>query len=65
MTVDEEINKLCDMLRDNYCLTSVIILANEEVEEGTQICASYKGNHYEHIGMIESFKKHLMDDIIK
>lgn len=58
--VSEEIENLTELLMDNYLLSSVVIIANEKVEEGTQICVSRKGNAFEHIGMLEDVKTKLV-----
>lgn len=58
--ISEEIECLCELLQDNYLLTSVIIIANEKTEDGTQICVSRKGNAYEQIGMLEDVKHRLI-----
>ncbi len=62
-TVEEEIEKLSELLIDNYLLSSAIILATEKTADGTQLCVSSKGNGYEHIGMLEDYKHKLINDL--
>lgn len=60
LDVSEEIEKLSELLMDNYLLSSVVIIANEKVEDATQICVSRKGNAFEHIGMLEDIKHKIL-----
>jgi hypothetical protein len=60
MFLSDEIEKLTDLLMDNYLLSSVIIIANDKVKDGTQISVSRRGNAFEHIGMLEDIKMKLL-----
>ena len=58
----EEIDNFAELLMCNHLLSSVMIVCNEIVEEGSSVCFAKRGNTYEHIGLAEEIKHRMMND---
>ena len=58
----KELDRICDVIADNFLCSSVIIIANVmDTDSVTHLTLSRLGNGYEQIGMLETAKQMIME----